>query len=262
MTSRWRDLSSVPRLALLALAIPILVSACAGPETPALTVAVSLDIPPYVMDKATSGVEVEIMRKSLPGYQLSWVQMDYDALETAVSAKKADVAMSVQTEQPGVFYSKEYVGFVNFAITKASDHLSIVTVADLKGHPVLTWDNAWTELGDAFKQQYAPGSAERGNYVEVADQEQQVREFWEGDGKVIVIDRSIFDYFSARLGHALDEAEYHALFPDVTRFKVGFADAGARDAFNAGLKILCSNGEYGALLKQYQMPATANVCEG
>jgi len=251
-----------PGTRIAAVALVSLLGACAGQQPQTLTVAVSLDIPPYVMSKATRGVEVEILQKALPGYQVSRVQMDYEALESAVSDKKADVAMSVQTEQPGVSYSQEYIGFVNFAISKASDHFLITSVADLKGHTVLTWDNAWTELGDAFKQQYAPESAERANYVEVADQEQQVRQFWEGDGRVIVIDRSIFDYFSLEQGHSVNEAEYHALFPEVTRFKVGFADAAVRDAFDAGLKALCSNGEYGALLQQYEMPATANVCGG
>jgi polar amino acid transport system substrate-binding protein len=225
-----------------------------------LTVAVSLDIPPYVMANATRGAEVDIMRQALPDYKLKWLQMDYQALEFAVSDKKADVAMSVQTQKENVYYSADYIGFVNFAISKKVDRLKIQNVADLKGRLVLTWQDAWTELGDAFEKQYAPGSVERINYIEIADQEQQVRRFWEGTGKVIVIDRSIFDYFSEQMGHALDEVEYHPLFPKVTTFKVGFADAAVRDKFNARLKKLCESGEYGQLLKRYRMPDVADVC--
>jgi polar amino acid transport system substrate-binding protein len=226
-----------------------------------LTVAVSLSIPPYVMTDTTSGLEIDLMRRALPDYQLKWRQMDYQALESAVSDKKADAAMSVQEHRKRVFYSLDYVGFVNFAISKKTDHLQITSVADLKGHPVLTWQDAWTELGQAFKSQYAPGSAERSNYIEVADQAKQVREFWEGTGNVIVIDRSIFDYLSPKMGHALDEAKYHPLFPKVTTFKVGFADSGIRDKFNAGLKKLCQSGEYDRLLKRYHVPDVAGVCD-
>jgi len=225
-----------------------------------LTVAVSLDIPPYVMANATRGFEVDFMRGALSNYSLKWLQMDYLALESAVSEKKADVAMSVQGNKANTFYSVDYVGFINFAITRKSDNLRIGCVADLKGHPVLTWENAWTELGNEFKQQYAPGSAERPNYIEVADQSQQVRQFWDKAGNIIVIDRSIFDYFSERSGHALSEAEYHNLFPEPARFKVGFADSAMRDEFNAGLRNLCRSGDYGRLLKSYHMPDMAGVC--
>jgi polar amino acid transport system substrate-binding protein len=152
-----------------------------------LTVVVSLDIPPYVMDHVKRGVEVYIMHRALPNYKMKWVQMDYTELEAAVSDKKADIAMSIQTRKPNMFYSVNYIGFANVAISKKTDHLKIEDVADLKGHPVLTWQNAWTELGNEFKKQYAPGSTERTNYIEVADQAAQVRRFWEGNGMVIVI---------------------------------------------------------------------------
>ncbi len=226
-----------------------------------LTVAVSLDIPPYVMDKAASGFEVDFMRRALAGRNLNWLQMDYRALETAVSEKKADVAMSVQGAQPNTFYSEDYVGFVNFAISKKSDKLRIATVADMKGRAVFTWENAWTELGEDFEVQYGPGSVGRSNYIEVADQSQQVRRFWEKPGSIVVIDRSIFDYFSEKGGHALRDAEYHNLFPKPTRFKVGFADAALRDEFNASLKKLCRSGEYGQLLKSYHIPDTVGGCD-
>ena len=226
-----------------------------------LTVAVSLDIPPYVMTNATGGVEVDILRRALPGHELKWIQMDYAALESAVPDKKADLAMSVQEHKDGVFYSVDYIGFANFAISKKRDKLKIEHIADMKGHLVLTWQDAWTELGEAFKKQYAPGSAERTNYIEVADQAQQVRQFWEGPGKVIVIDRSIFDYFSEQQGHSLSEVEYHALFPKVTEFKVAFADATVRDEFNRRLKQMCESGEYIKLLKSYNMAESAGVCK-
>ena len=214
------------------------------------------------MDHANRGVEVYIMHMGLPNYKMKWVQMDYQSLETAVSDGKADIAMSVRTQKPNVFYSADYIGFANFAISKKADNLTIEHVADLQGHPILTWQDAWTELGDEFKNQYAPGSAQRTNYIEVANQEEQVRRFWHGTGKVIVIDRSIFDYFSEQQGHSLDEVEYHALYPKVTKFKVAFADASIRDEFNARLKQLCASGEYHRILKLYHMADLASVCEG
>lgn len=226
-----------------------------------LSVAVSLDIPPCVMANGTRGVEVYRLHQALPNCKMKWVQMDYAVLESAVSDKNADIAMSVETQKPNVYYSSDYIGFANFAISKKTDKLKIEHVADLKGHPILTWEDAWTELGDEFKHQYAPGSAARTNYIEVADQARQVRQFWAGTGKIIVIDRSIFDYFSKQQGHALGEVEYHGLFPKVTRFKVAFADPAIRDEFNARLRQLCESGEYRRILPLYGMADLASVCD-
>jgi polar amino acid transport system substrate-binding protein len=116
----------------------------------AFTVAVSLDIPPYVMDRANRGVAVYLTHRVLLNFRMKWVQMDYDALESAVSEKKADIAMSVPTEKSNLFYSSDYIGFANFAISKKADNLMIEHFADLQGHTVLAWQDAWTEVGDEF----------------------------------------------------------------------------------------------------------------
>lgn len=227
-----------------------------------LKVAVSIDIPPYVMAQATRGVEVDLLRRALPDREFTWTQMDYQSLESAVSEKKADIAMSVQERKEGVFYSMEYIGFANFAISKKSAHSKIEAIPDLKGHQILTWEGAWMELGDEFKRQYAPDSAERPNYIEVADQSDQVRRFWNGAGAVIVIDRTIFDYFSEQQGHPLDQVVYHPLFPQVTKFRVAFADGAVREEFNSRLKALCESGAYERILKRYRMEDLAGVCRG
>jgi hypothetical protein len=96
----------------------------------------------------------------------------------------------------------------------------------------------------------------------VANQAEQVRRFWEGNGSVIVIDRSIFDYFSEEQKHSRDEVEYHALFPKITTFKVAFEDAAIRDDFNARLKLLRESGEYRRILRIFHMQDLAAVCDG
>lgn len=77
-----------------------------------LIVAVSLDIPPYVMEHATKGVEVDLIRRALPDHTLKLIPLDYSALEPAVSDKKADVAMSVREHREGEFYSADYIGLL------------------------------------------------------------------------------------------------------------------------------------------------------
>ena len=218
-----------------------------------LTVSISLDIPPYVIKSASEGLEVDIVRGALADQQLSFVQMPYADLQTAIQQKKADVSIGVQPTDASVFFSHGLIAFVNFAIAKKSDHLKIDSIAALKGHKVLTWQDAYLELGDEFASLFAPGAPYRADDIEVANQEDQVRRFWQGDNLVIVIDRSIFAYFSKKMGHAMSEVDLFALFPPVTDFKAGFANAALRDRFNQGLDGLCGNGGYAKLLDRYDL---------
>jgi polar amino acid transport system substrate-binding protein len=218
-----------------------------------LTVSISLDIPPYVIKSASEGLEVDIVRGALSGQQLSFVQMPYADLQTAIQRKKADVSIGVQPTDASVFYSRALIAFVNFAIVKKSDHLKIDSIAALKGHKVLTWQDAYLELGDEFASLFSPGAPYRADDIEVANQEDQVRRFWQGNNLVIVIDRSIFAYFSKEMGHAMSEVDQFALFPPVTDFKAGFANAALRDRFNQGLDDLCRNGGYAKLLDRYDV---------
>jgi len=226
-----------------------------------LRVAISLDIPPYVMNKATSGLEVDILRQALAGHQLQFSQLPYKELQTAVPQQQADVSVGVQADDSGVFYSNDFITFANYAIAKKGDGLRIKKVADLRGHQVLTWENAYLELGKEFEAQYAPQAPERKNYLEVADQEQQVKKFWEGKDNVIVIDYSIFIHLSSQLGYDLSQARLFSIFEPVTKFKAGFKDSKIRDQFNQAIAIMCRDGKYAELMKNYKIVVKQSVCQ-
>lgn len=229
---------------------------------PELTVAIPSDIPPYVMKKGTTGIEVDIVQRVLAGYTVHFIQMPYKELQTAVPQNGVDVAVSVkQFGDDGVFSSEDFVTFENFATTKKAAGLKIDSVADLANHKVLAWQDASLELGPEFKRFFSPESPQRKNYVEVDDQREQVRMFWQAKADIIVIDRSIFSYFSAETGHSTSEVAFHSLFPSVTNFKVGFKDAAVRDAFNRGLTRLCQSGDYAKLLKRYHVELPHTVCD-
>jgi len=225
-----------------------------------LTVAISLDIPPYIQEAASSGLQIDIIREALPDRQVTFKQMPYAQLEMAVSEGKTPVSAGVREKKAGVAYSRNFVTFVNTAISKKTDDLNITNVKDLAAHPVITWENADKDLGEAFEKLFGPGGAARPHYHEVANQQEQVRRFWEEEGAVIVIDRAIFDTFSRELGRDLDRVAYHDLFAPVTAFRVAFKDPALRDAFNAGLKQLCESGRYDALLKKYNMQPNQTIC--
>jgi len=229
-------------------------------EKPQLFVAISLDMPPYVTDKAAGGLEVEIARSALQDYDLRFIQIPYGELQDAVQRKRADAALGVEEGDKAIYYSNDFVTFANYAISKKADGFRIDGVADLSGHRVLTWGNAYLELGSEFAALFSPQSPQRKNYIEFADQEEQVRRFWKGEGQVIVIDHSIFLHFSRKLGQDLDEVSFHDIFPPVTNFKAGFADAEVRNSFDRGVAALCCSGEYSEMLRRYGVAESHSVC--
>lgn len=228
---------------------------------PELLVAISLDMPPYVMDKAGTGLEVDIVRQALKDYSLLFIQVPYGELQTAVQQKGVDVSLGVGEEDKGIYCSADFITFANFAISRKADRFRIDSVADLKNHRVLTWGGAYLALGPEFEALFSPQSPQRKNYIEVADQEEQVRQFWKRKGQVIIIDRSIFNYFSKKMGHDPGKTSFHAIFPPVTNFKAGFRDATVRDRFDEGLADLCRSGEYAKLLRHYDVTVKQEICK-
>jgi polar amino acid transport system substrate-binding protein len=227
---------------------------------PEIVVAISLDMPPYVMQKATSGLEIDIVRYALRDYTLRFIQLPYKELQTAVPRKRADVSVGIQISDDGAFYSVAFITFANYAISKKADGLKIDSISDLKNHHVLAWQKAYLELGDEFERLFSPQSPQHKNYTEVADQKEQVQMFWQGKSNVIVIDGSIFSHFSKAMGHSMSEVSLHPIFPPVTNFKVSFNDRAVRDLFNQGVIKLCDEGKYAQLLKRYDVKLQHTVC--
>lgn len=128
--------------------------ALAAPK-PELLVAISLDIPPFVMNKAAGGLEVDIMRQTFVNYSLRFIQLPYEERQTTVQEKRVDVSVGVQPDDGGVYCSADFISFVNYAISKKAEGFRIDSVGDLRDHPVLTWENAYLELGCEFEAMFS-----------------------------------------------------------------------------------------------------------
>jgi polar amino acid transport system substrate-binding protein len=232
-----------------------------APAADPLRVAISEDIPPYVTEQATSGAEVELLRRALADHALRFVQLPYGALQTAVARGRADVSVGVQRIGDGVYSARDVIGFENYAVSRTADALTLDAIADLAPHRVLAWQGAWRELGPDFAKLFGPDGPAHARYVEVADQAEQVRRFWAEAGTVAVIDGTIFRWFSKQLGHAPGDAALHALFPPVTEFAVGFGSPDVRDRFDRGLTALCTSGDYAAILRRWDVLLKRSVCD-
>ena len=225
-----------------------------------LTAAISYDGATYVVDNASSGLEVDIVRAALPDHDVVFRQMAFNATRAALENGSVDMAVTVQAVDDGLFYSTEYIAFLNDAISRKSDGFHIDSVRDLVGHKLITWQGAYEELGPQFEALFAPGMPNHADYSEGRDPETITRDFWAGEGLVAVLDITLFKHYSVASGHAMDDVVVHNIFPPKTDFRVGFRSETIRDSFDAGVKRLCASGDYAAILKRYGVPSEATVC--
>jgi polar amino acid transport system substrate-binding protein len=240
-----------------------LLAACAAPTGhDVLTVAVTPDIPPFIMNGARRGIEIDLVQLSLPTHRLRFVQLPYEELQSAVGKGDADVVVGVQQfGEHEAYYSRDMIQFNNVAVVKRSAGVDLESLADLAGHTVLTWQDAWKELGPEFEAMYAPDGPQRAHYVEVADQSEQLRMFWAADADILIIDRTIFDWMSLEQNQSLTAADKFAIFPPSTGFRAAFRDAALRDAFDQGLTALCESGGYMSVLRTYDAMMDSTICE-
>ena len=250
------NFSSARVIALATVAV-LVVSNCLPKTLKAeeLEIGIALDSPPYVMDDASSGIEIDILRKALAlrGHQFRPRQLSYKQLDEAVTDKGLDAAATVMEKKDGTYYSDQYITFHNFAFTRRNDKIKIDSIKDLKGHSIVAWENAHKDLGKQFEGLFSP-SAKPVGYREIADQAMQVELFWKDKAEVAVIDEAIMTWFTKHQDKSVDTSAKlvkHKIFPPNTNFRISFKSKQIRDDFNAGLKQLKSSGEYQKIYDGY-----------
>jgi len=223
-----------------------------------LVIAFSLDTPPYVMDEGKRGIEIDVVRAALDrrGYTFCVRQMPYGELADAVVTKGVDAAATVTKMENGTYYSENYITFHNVAITKKGSGLKINSIVDLKGKTIVAWQNAYEDLGPHFQALFSPDvqAPYREKYKEIADQKQQVAMFWKGEAEVIVIGKSVMQWFTKELAGDVDTSAplaYHKIFPAKTPFRISFKRKQVRNDFNAGLNEIRKSGVYEKIYDEY-----------
>lgn len=200
---------------------------------PEVHVGMGLPKPPYIMESGTAGLDYDIARKAM-----------------AAGGYKLDGMLST-TEGIGghLYFSDSYIVYQNVATTLTSRNIKLRQIEDLANYSVAAFQSANLLLGERFNAI----ASNHSDYREVPSQITQDKLLFMGRVDVVVGDRLIFRYFIDKLEPQIDASQavtYHNIFPESPR-KAVFRDARVRDAFNAGLGIIRSNGTYDAIMKQY-----------
>lgn len=230
-------------------------------ENKTLKTGISFSIPPWVIQDSQSGIELEILKKSLApfGYEISpsfvpfaraYYLFDAGKLDLVINAKKGAVKTG--------FFSDPAVRFQNIAISLAEKNFpESINIKNLYDKAVVAFQNASKLLGPEFK---AMADANP-DYQEIAKQHLQIRLLYFRDVDFIVMDKSIFGYYwneaykealttSRHVSVYEKEIRIHNIFPP-SDYSFVFKNENIRNEFNQGLETLRENGDYEKIVKKY-----------
>lgn len=209
----------------------------------------------YDISSKRAGIEQDLVTAALrdQNYSYTPVFLSYNELESGLKNGFIEIAATVRNTLPDIYYSEEFVYFHNIAISKKKNNLEINSLEDLADLSIVAWEGASKDLGTDFENSIKDNA----DYNEIGNQEKQGKAFFNDDAEVIIIDKTIFEWwlgeFSDRF-NTKEEYVYHDLFPDKTVFYIGFKSKEIRDIFNKGLRNIRESGIYDQIINSYKGP--------
>jgi polar amino acid transport system substrate-binding protein len=238
----------------------LLVIACAlssavqAQEVPLQEVHVGMGLPkpPYIMESGNVGFDYDIARQALAagGFKMVAQMLPQTRALAMLRAGQLDGMLSITEGIGGQdYFTDNYIIYQNVATTLTSRNVKLKQIEDLNGYSVAAFQNASMVLGERFNLVMSGHS----DYRELPSQITQNKLLFMGRVDVVVGDRLIFRYFIDKLERQIDATQavtHQRIFPESPR-KAVFREARVRDAFNAGLRTIRSNGTYDAIVRQY-----------
>jgi polar amino acid transport system substrate-binding protein len=236
------------RFATILLTLPVIFSVAADN----LQVAASWAKPPYIIPHNHSGFEIELITEVFKdlNHGVTFVYMPYEQSVEMLQRKNTDVTLTLNNLS-GInskYLSDVYILYQNAALSLKSKNLPIRNIQNLSKYRVVGFQSASEVLGVDFA-----GAIEKNKqYIEIADQMQQVGLLLNEQVDVIIIDLNIFPYVSLKLTGTdqFDKVTVHPLFPP-SPYSAGFKDIVLMKQFNQALGKYVSSGRYEVLKAKY-----------
>ena len=238
------------------LLVLFILSVTSNVQAERVSVAFSLDIPPYIIEATDSGIEVDIFRAALSvkGHTIKPMYLPLSRIPLSFKNNYFDAAMSDagnDLSSLGGYYGDPAVIYTNVFFTLKKNNYVITQPSDLDGLRVVSFQGAsarypnWLNKVEQDKRYYG-----------ISDQSKQVKLLYLERYDVVLSDRYIFKYFINRLQAKgeIGDIEYLAHTFDVINekdYRPVFKSEKIRDDFNIGLEQIKATGEYQAIFDRY-----------
>lgn len=227
-----------------------------------VTVAVPRSVPPYVIPENWSGIEYEVVKRSLAlvGHSMVPRLTVLARLPKEMQTQEIDAAMTMRPETGVVAcYSNPHVTYRNYAVSLDKNNLRIDSTADLADKSVVAFQNAHVYLGE----DYARATQNTASYREEANQVVQALLLYSDRIQVAVADHNIFRWFAAEVRGKVDVTQrlrLHPIFPP-TEYQMAFRDPALCAQFNQGLAQLKESGEFDRIVARYLSQMENNLAQ-
>jgi polar amino acid transport system substrate-binding protein len=217
-----------------------------------LSIAFPANLPPWTIQLQNSGIAVDTVRESLKlmGYMLKPEYMPLKDLNQSIGLKRDGHALVESPSLKGA-YSKKISDFQTCLISLMPQRFTISSVNDLYDKRFVAFPNASLLFGKAFQKMVQTNI----HYTEIADQEHQIVQLYNGQTDIILADKQIFLYFRKKtaLTNTSMPIKYHDVkgITEISPAFVVFSNAKFRDRFDKGLEKLKASGEYYHIFYKY-----------
>lgn len=176
-----------------------------------LEVLVGVDRPPYVLEKMTTGFELELLDKVFVqmGFQLDYLFVPNSRTPQFIKRRAFDVVTTVNEDfgTDKQHHTKPYIIYHNYVVSLAANNLTIDTIVDLAELRIGAFQAASLVLGEAFRKV----TDKNNSYLEIASQLTKIEMLYKGRLDAIIIDKNLFNYLSNKHGHKA-KVRFHNLF--------------------------------------------------
>jgi polar amino acid transport system substrate-binding protein len=218
-----------------------------------LNIATRVNLPPYVENGATSGIEIDLVKSIFAStqYEPVFTQQPRIRMIAVFEAGKMDGILTQNINASDVGCATDvYLTHENVAKTLKSRDLTVAGLDGLAGYAVVSFSGATRYIGSPFSD--AVKKAAR--YTETGDQAAHIELLYKNRFDVVVGDRWILrlaqkNFFDKTQEY--QELDTHSVMKP-SLYVARFHDQAVCSAFNTSLKAMRENGQYAAIWNSYE----------
>ncbi|MCJ9428998.1 substrate-binding periplasmic protein [Kordiimonas marina] len=224
-----------------------------GAQKAPLKVAIREFLPPYVYEKAKSGIEVDLVQAILSEAHIPYrfIQLPRIRMIQSFEDGKIDGLLTQNAEASSVgCVTVPYITHHNLAFTLADRHLKVGSLADLSHYAVISFSGATRYLGPTF----AAAIKDSPRYTESGDQGTHIALLYKRRFDVVVGDQWIIRLAQRRYMEktgVYHELTGHKIMP-ASHYVARFHDQKYCDAFNQAYADLNAEGTLADIWNSYK----------